>query len=93
MFGTSGGGRVEIIMCLAVPARILELKEGMAHVDVLGNKQSARLSLVEGVAVGDFVLLHAGFAIQKLSPEEAQETIALFAEYEAACNENTNAHD
>ena len=61
-------------MCLAVPARILEMDGNKAWVDILGNRREARLDLMnETVETGDWVLLHAGFAIQKYSEEEAEE--------------------
>lgn len=67
-------------MCLAVPARIEQINGSRARVSLQGNVIEADLSLVEEPAVGDWVLVHAGFAIEKLDPEEAEETLALFAE-------------
>ena len=62
-------------------ARVAAIEEGnRATVELLGNRRSADLTLVDDVNVGDFVLLHAGFAIQKLAPEDAAETLALLEE-------------
>ena len=68
-------------MCLAVPARITELLPGgLAKTEVGGIVKEVNLSLVDDVAVGDFVIVHVGFALAKLEPEEAEATLALFAE-------------
>jgi len=64
-------------MCLAIPAKVLEHDGREAVVDILGVKRKADLSLLEDVAVGDYVLLHAGFGIEKLDEEAALETIEL----------------
>lgn len=72
-------------MCLAVPARITELLEdGMAIANVGGVSHTISLSLVEDVKLGDYVIVHVGFALSKLDPEEAEKTLALFDEYNAA---------
>ena len=68
-------------MCLAIPARVVELLPGdAARVDVGGVRKDCSLALVDGIAVGDFVVLHVGYAIQRLDPDEAERTLALFAE-------------
>ena len=68
-------------MCLAIPVKVVELLEGeQATVDVGGVRKAISLALVDGIAVGDYVILHVGYAIQKLDPEEAEKTLALFAE-------------
>jgi len=68
-------------MCLAIPGEVKKVEEGRATVDVGGVEQEVRLdTLSEEVAVGDYLLVHTGFAIQKLSPEEAEETLSLFDE-------------
>ena len=67
-------------MCLAIPARVIEINGAMARVDIGGNIREANVSLVEDVAVGDYVMLHAGFAISKYEPEEAQRTLELIKE-------------
>jgi hydrogenase expression/formation protein HypC len=68
-------------MCLAIPVKVVELREGdQAMVDVGGVRKEISLALVDGIAVDDYVILHVGFAIQKLDAEEAEKTLALFAE-------------
>jgi hydrogenase expression/formation protein HypC len=69
-------------VCLAIPGKIVEInkKDQSATVDYgSGTKRKANVSLVE-VKIGDYVLVHAGFAIQVLDEKEAQETLALFRE-------------
>ncbi len=68
-------------MCIAVPVKILAIDDGRATVDYGGLKRAVSISLVIGqVQVGDYVIIHAGCAIQRIDPEEAQETIALMQE-------------
>ena len=68
-------------MCLAVPAEVVEITgEELATVEVGGARQKVSLALVDDVAVGDFVLVHAGFAIDKVDEEEARRTAELFEE-------------
>lgn len=67
-------------MCLAIPARIIDIEGDMAHVDFGGVVRDAAVTLIEDPAVGDFVIVHAGFAIQKLDEEDALETLKLFKE-------------
>ncbi len=65
-------------MCLAVPARVLTLlPDSMAEVDIRGTRLSCSLILLEGeVPEGSYVLLHAGFAIERIDPVEAERTLA-----------------
>lgn len=68
-------------MCLAIPARVEQLfDDESAIVDLGGVRKSVSLALVDDVAVGDYVIVHVGFALQKLDVEEAERTLALFAE-------------
>ena len=67
-------------MCLGVPARVMEVVGASATVDVGGARREISIMLLDGVEAGDWVILHAGFAIEKLSPEEAEKTLALFRE-------------
>ena len=68
-------------MCLAVPARIIEiLDDQSAMSEVGGVRRVVSLALVDGVAVGDYVIVHVGYALSRLDPEEAAKTLALFAE-------------
>ncbi|HAT71759.1 MAG TPA: HypC/HybG/HupF family hydrogenase formation chaperone [Elusimicrobia bacterium] len=67
-------------MCLAVPGKIISLKNGDAEVDFNGVKRAVSLDLVPDARKNDYVLVHAGFAIQVLEPKEAEETLKLFEE-------------
>jgi hydrogenase expression/formation protein HypC len=68
-------------MCLAIPARIVEINANdSAIVDLGGVRKDISLALVEGVSVGDYVILHVGYALTRLDPEEAEKTLALMAE-------------
>lgn len=69
-------------MCLAIPARIVELDEDRATVDAMGNRFKAKTTLLAGAKLGDVVLVHAGFAIARVDEEEAKQTWELFAEIE-----------
>jgi hydrogenase expression/formation protein HypC len=72
-------------MCLAIPVKVVELLENDgAVVEVGGVRKEISLALVDGVAVGDYVILHVGFALTRLDPEEAEKTLALFREIDAA---------
>ncbi len=62
-------------MCLATPMRITQIDGNTAHVDTSGVELDIALDLVEEAKVGDYVIVHAGYAIQRLSPQEAQETL------------------
>jgi hydrogenase expression/formation protein HypC len=68
-------------MCLAVPAEVLELKENeMALTELGGVRKEVSLMLVDDVEAGDYVLVHAGFAIEKIDKVEAEKTLELFEE-------------
>jgi len=68
-------------MCLAIPARVEQIiEDGTAIVDFGGVTKKVSLALVDDAAVGDYVIVHVGFALQKLDVEEAERTLALFAE-------------
>lgn len=68
-------------MCLGVPAEVLEIRENdLALVEIGGVKREVSLMLVEGVKRGDYVLVHAGFAIEKINEEEAGKTLELLEE-------------
>ncbi|GAA5786337.1 hydrogenase assembly protein HupF [Chitiniphilus shinanonensis] len=67
-------------MCLAIPARVTELLEGdQARIELGGVHKVVSVALVDEVAVGDYLIVHVGYAIGKLDPEEAEQTLALFA--------------
>ena len=68
-------------MCLAIPAQVVELRAGdNAVVDLAGVRKEISLALVDDVAVGDYVIVHVGYALNKLDPDEAARTLTLFAE-------------
>ena len=74
-------------MCLAVPGRIVEKAGGIGVLDVRGNRLRAGLALVPEAGVGDWVLLHAGFAITKITPQDAAETNSLLDQIETLAQE------
>jgi len=67
-------------MCLGVPAKILETGDGAAVVELGGVRREISVMLVDDVSVGEWVIVHAGFAIEKLSEDAAEQTLALFRE-------------
>ena len=68
-------------MCLALPARVVELLDGeQALVDLGGVRKPVSIALVPEARLGDYVIVHVGFAIGLIDPEEAARTLALFAE-------------
>ncbi len=67
-------------MCLSIPAEVKSLEGDFATVSVGGVEYQASLKLVSDVKVGDYILMHTGFAIQKLDPDEARTTLDLFKE-------------
>jgi hydrogenase expression/formation protein HypC len=71
-------------MCLSIPARVVSVDGEMADVSVGGAIFRAGLQMVENVKVGDYVLLHAGFAIERLNEEDALETLRLLKEMDDA---------
>jgi hydrogenase expression/formation protein HypC len=62
-------------MCLAVPSRIVEIKDQVATVDVDGVTREASLMLLDDVSIGDYVIVHAGFAIERIDEEVAEQTL------------------
>ena len=68
-------------MCLAVPARVTEMRDGLLGLVELGGVvREVSFALLPDAAVGDYVLLHAGYALQKVDTAEAEETLRLLAE-------------
>ncbi|WP_273430072.1 HypC/HybG/HupF family hydrogenase formation chaperone [Chitinibacter tainanensis] len=68
-------------MCLAIPARVTALlANDEARIEVGGVHKVISIALVDEVAVGDYLIVHVGFAIGKLDPTEAEQTLALFAQ-------------
>jgi len=69
-------------MCLGIPSKIISIKDSSATIDVYGAQRNISIMLLEDqVKIGDYVLVHAGFAIQKLQEDDAKETLKLFDEY------------
>lgn len=64
-------------MCLAIPVRIISVNGTSAEVDANGVKRAADVRFIDNPKAGDYVLLHAGFAIEKIDREQAAETLAL----------------
>lgn len=71
-------------MCLAVPAKVKEIKRDTALVDFGGVSKGISLGILSGVKRGDYVLVHAGFAIGKVKQEEAEETLKALQELKEA---------
>ena len=69
-------------MCLAVPAKIISIKDNIAQVDMAGTTTRASLTMTPEAKVGDYVLLHTGYAISIVDEKEAMETLKIFKELE-----------
>jgi hydrogenase expression/formation protein HypC len=67
-------------MCVAIPGKVVEIEGSEAVVDYGGVKRRTNITLLDDVRVGDYVLIHVGFAIQKLDRKEAEETLQLWRE-------------
>ena len=67
-------------MCLAIPSKITKIENNMATIDVDGVQREASLLLLEDAKVGEYVIVHAGFAIQKIDEAAAQETLSFLRE-------------
>ena len=67
-------------MCLAVPGLVLSIDGDYAEVDFGGMRKKVCISLVPGLQVEEYVIVHTGYAIEKMKPEEAKKTLALFEE-------------
>ena len=64
-------------MCLAIPAKVAKVNGTLAEVDMAGVKRQADIRFLEGIKTGDYILVHAGFAIEKIDKKEARETLKL----------------
>jgi len=67
-------------MCLAIPSKIVKIEDNVATIDVDGVRREASLLLVENPKIGDYVVVHAGFAINKINEEHALESLTLLRE-------------
>lgn len=78
-------------MCLAIPSKIVDINEnGIATIDVDGVRRTTSLLLLEDAAVGDYVIVHAGFAINKVDEEAAKESLRYLKEAAAAVDALNN---
>ena len=79
-------------MCLGIPAKVVQIdKSNLGKVDYLGTRVKTNFELLDNLKIGDWVILHAGFAISRLNEEEARETFSLLremAEKDALANKN-----
>ena len=75
-------------MCLAVPVQVISIQGNEADVEIGGVKRHVSIMLTPEVKVGDYVLLHTGYAINVIDEEEARETLKLFEEMARLENEN-----
>ena len=79
-------------MCLAIPALVIEMFENdMGIVELGGVSKEISLALVDDVKVGDYVIVHVGYALSRLDPEEAALTLALFAEMSEKVGDGSSA--
>ena len=67
-------------MCLAIPSKIVSIESGMGTIDVDGVQRTCSLLLVENAQVGDWVIVHAGFALHKIDETAAMESLSLLKE-------------
>lgn len=75
-------------MCLAIPAEVTKLlPDDMAVVSIDGVSKKISVALIENLAVGDYVIIHVGYALTKINPEEAQRTLELLREIGAESRE------
>ncbi len=74
-------------MCLSIPAKIISIEGKTARASVGGTIINVGLQMIDNINVGDYVLVHTGFALQKISDDEAQETLKLIREMEDAGRE------
>jgi hydrogenase expression/formation protein HypC len=65
-------------MCLAIPGKVLSIRDNLATVDIAGVKRDVSIDLLDDVTEGDYVLVHVGFALQKIDEQEALETLEIF---------------
>jgi len=75
-------------MCLSIPAKVLSVEGYVARASVGGAIVNASLHLVDDVSPGDYILIHTGFALQKISEEEALETLRLIEELNKVSGES-----
>jgi len=74
------------IMCLAIPSKIVKIENNLGTIDVEGVKKKVSLLLTEDARVGDYVIVHAGFAIHKIDESEAMESLKILREAAATAS-------
>ncbi len=67
-------------MCLAIPAKVTKINGNEATVDIMCNQTKANISVLENIKIGDYILVHAGFGIQKYDEKTAEENLVLIRE-------------
>jgi len=77
-------------MCLAIPSKIVKIENGMGTIDVDGVQRTASLLLVEDAMVGDYVIVHAGFALHKIDEADAMESLRFLKEAAAFAEKKEN---
>ncbi|MEN8244804.1 MAG: HypC/HybG/HupF family hydrogenase formation chaperone [Thermodesulfobacteriota bacterium] len=77
-------------MCLAIPSKIVKIENGVGTIDVDGVQRTASLLLVEDAAVGDYVIVHAGFALHKIDEADAMESLRILKEAAAFAEKREN---
>ena len=77
-------------MCLAIPSKIVKIENGMGTIDVDGVQRTASLLLVEDAVVGDYVIVHAGFALHKIDEADAMESLRFLKEAAAFVEKKEN---
>ena len=76
-------------MCLAIPAKIIKIENGMGTIDMDGTQRQVSLLLQEDAKVGDYVIVHAGFAIHRVDEEEALESLRFLRQVVADLDDPT----
>lgn len=67
-------------MCLAIPTKVIKIKGHLAEVDIGGIRRQVDVRLLENLRPGDYILVHAGFGIEKIDAQEARETLKIWEE-------------
>jgi hydrogenase expression/formation protein HypC len=70
-------------MCLAIPMKLIKIEGNKGIVELSGVKKEISLALLKEVKVGDYLIIHAGFAIERLNEEEAKKTLAIWEEIDS----------
>ena len=71
-------------MCLAIPAKVIKIEGPKATVEMAGVSRETSIAMLSNIQIGDYVLIHAGYAIQRLDEDEALETLRMFDQIAAA---------